>query len=274
MYLGGIETMGWVLGDFCLDEKYRSLGPALELQRACLEAVAPPFEFCYDFPSRSMMAVYRRLGVQQTGAMVRWAKLLRSERRIEKAVRSKAVARGLGIIVDLVLARRGRKAKESDCDLVLHQGLCGEEFDALDQRMRGCPGLVTARTTEYLNWRYLTHPGAVHEILTARRAGALLGYAIFTQCGEDANIVDLCSVQEPAVILRLLAGVVDLLGQRRAATVSMNAGDWHPWSVMFERAGFRRREASPLVVYGHGGAPPFGSASHIDWYLMQGERDS
>ncbi len=35
-YLDGCEVCCWVLGDFCLDSEYRSLGPALQLQRACL----------------------------------------------------------------------------------------------------------------------------------------------------------------------------------------------------------------------------------------------
>src|SRR6516165_11096555 len=34
--MGNEEVLGWVLGDFCLDPQYRSLGPALQLQRACL----------------------------------------------------------------------------------------------------------------------------------------------------------------------------------------------------------------------------------------------
>ena len=39
MVLGGEREMGWVLGDFCIDSHYRSLGPALQLQRACLTGV-------------------------------------------------------------------------------------------------------------------------------------------------------------------------------------------------------------------------------------------
>src|SRR5690349_12414253 len=47
----GSAKKGWVLGDFCIAEKYRSLGPALQLQRATLAAIAelPESDFCYDF---------------------------------------------------------------------------------------------------------------------------------------------------------------------------------------------------------------------------------
>src|SRR5947208_218760 len=106
VWLDGKEKRCWVLGDFCLDEKYRSLGPALQLQRACLEVLAEyPDEFCYDFPSQSMMTVYRRLDIQPTGTLVRWAMPLRAEGKLERVVRSKVIARGLSSVVNFALKR-------------------------------------------------------------------------------------------------------------------------------------------------------------------------
>jgi len=274
MYFDGKEKMSWVLGDFCLEKKYRSLGPALQLQRACLQvANMPPFEFCYDFPSESMMAVYKRLGVQRIGTLVRWAKLLRAERKLEPLVKSKSLARGIGAGVNGILARRGWRGQDESCELAVHHGPCGEEFSALDQAMRMRPGIFSVRTAEYLNWRYLAHPGTKHEILAAQRSGELIGYAVFNQRGEDGNIVDICSMEEPGVIARLIAGVTDVLTPRGVATISMNAGDAHPWGSVFERAGFRRREAAPVVVFPTPASSRFAN-SWQSWFLMQGERDS
>jgi len=275
MYFGGVERTGWVLGDFCLEQSYRSLGPALQLQRACLDAAGEaPSGFCYDFPSSRMMAVYNRLGISQSGTLVRWAKPLRLERHLQPRLRSRPLARALSAIGNAVLAYQGRSGDAHCCELALHSGLCGEEFDALDRKMRELPGVRTARTAQYLNWCYLSNPQATHGILTARRAGTLIGYAVFTQQGEEAHIADLCSVEEPAVIVRLLSGAVELLRKRGVATVSMNAGDCHPWSAVFEQAAFRKREASPIVVYSVGGDSAFGALAPTEWYLMHGERDN
>src|SRR3974390_952369 len=53
-YVNGNEVLGCVLGDFCVSKQYRSLGPAVQLQRACLSAIeSGQFSFGYDFPSRS-----------------------------------------------------------------------------------------------------------------------------------------------------------------------------------------------------------------------------
>src|SRR5580692_973913 len=48
IYYRGEEVRGYVLGDFCIDSRHRSLGLALALQRACLEGLSaenPGFAF-------------------------------------------------------------------------------------------------------------------------------------------------------------------------------------------------------------------------------------
>src|SRR5579872_1378480 len=67
LYFGAREGLGFVLGDFCMNEKYRSLGPSIQLQKACINGIGEsPFDFFYDFPSPGMIAVYGRLGIRPT----------------------------------------------------------------------------------------------------------------------------------------------------------------------------------------------------------------
>jgi hypothetical protein len=274
IHLAGVEMSGWVLGDFCLEEKFRSLGPAVQLQRACLEAVASPFEFCYDFPSQSMLAVYKRLGVQQTGCVVRWAKPLRVEQKLEPIIRSRKIAKTLGLIGNAVLVRRGYKGEKNGCEVTLHTGPCGEEFSVLDRTLAVGPGVRLARTAEYLNWRYLAHPSQAHEILTVRREGILVGYVVLISDPNIASIVDILAVEEPAIIALLLSAAVEKIRRRGAAAANLIAGDGHPLNGIFELAGFRRREASPFVVC-TGRNPMVAETSfQRNWYLMHGDRDS
>jgi hypothetical protein len=135
------------------------------------------------------------------------------------------------------------------------------------------PGIYTVRTAKYLNWRYLANPTEKCEILTARREGALLGYAVFTSLGTEGRIVDLCARNQGGLIGLLLAGVVQKLSRRAVETVSMNAWEFHPWSQIFKRAGFIRREAAPVVTYAPQDPQMFGSTQQASWYLMQGDRD-
>lgn len=221
-----------------------------------------------------MMAIYKRLGMEQSGELIRWAKPLRVEHRLLAAVRSKALARGLGILANPVLARRGWRGEKGSCDLGLQQSLCGAEFSRLDQEIHTNAGVRTVRSAEYLNWRYFATSAPCHEMLTARRAGKLIGYVVSARGADDARIVDLCSIEEPGIIARLLFGAVERLRGQGAAAISLNAGRAHPWSNLFERAGFQRREASPIVVAVAPGSPISKAEFEHNWFVMQGERDS
>jgi GNAT superfamily N-acetyltransferase len=271
----GREKHGLVLGDFCIDEKYRSLGPSLQLQRACLTALQePPFEFIYDFPSRSMMAIYKRLGMDQSGELVRWAKPLRVEQKLLPLVRSKSLARGLSLIASPLIARRGWRGDKRLCELGIQESPCGPDFSLLDQEISANVGVRTLRSAEYMNWRYLGNPVARHEILTARRSGKLIGYVVCAPGADDARIVDLCSVEEPGVIARLLFAAVERLKGQGAGTVCLNAGAAHPWNDLFKRAGFKRREGTPIVVVLASSSTISRNDFEHNWFAMQGERDS
>ena len=79
LYIGKQKTMGWVLGDFCMSEHYRSLGPAIQLQKACLEGLGPrESAIWYDFPSKSMLAIYKRLKAPAPKKMIRFVKVLKT----------------------------------------------------------------------------------------------------------------------------------------------------------------------------------------------------
>ncbi len=273
-YFQGAASLGWVLGDFCLAEQYRSMGPALQLQRACMQSVEPPYDFCYDFPSQSMLAIYKRLGVQQTSNLVRWAKPVQVEDRLKSLVRSKKAAQLLGRIGNAMMASRGWKGTKEACDIELHLGPCGEEFTILDQALQRTPWLRAARTAAYLNWRFLGHSGKSSVILAGRKNGALVGYVVVRNEPGDARIVDLASLEDPEVIARLIDGAVRVLGSSGAKTVSLVAGDGHPWGKLFERAGFRRREKSPLVVVSRQGATINETNFKSQCFLMEGDRDS
>jgi hypothetical protein len=275
VYWNGQEKLGFVFGDFCMNEQFRSLGPSLQLQRACVAtALQAPSEFFYDFPSAGMMAVYKRLGFAQTTALVRWVKLLHVEAKLQPVVRSKTIAKAAGIVADAILSQTGWRGEENSCDLQPLQGLCAEEFTQFDERVRTREGIQTVRSASYLNWRYLDPAAPLHQILTARREGLLVGYVIYSSAGNEGHIVDLNALDEPAVIARLLAGAVQNLAASGISSVNLHAADVHPWSAILQRAGFRKREHSPIVA----GSRPVGDVPspffQYMWYAMSGERDS
>ena len=103
------EAIAWVLGDFCINDTYRALGPALTLQRAVLSALEPSgIPFCYDFPGRAMTAVYKRLKVEVFAEMIRLAKVVRVDRKLREHVRSELLVNIMSAVGNAFLWKPGR----------------------------------------------------------------------------------------------------------------------------------------------------------------------
>lgn len=271
------ERVGWVLGDFCINDRYRSLGPALQLQRACLTEVdSEAIAFCYDFPSTRMMAVYKRLGVNPLGQMLRLAKALRVDRKVSKVVKSALVANGLSTVGNVVLALRDYRIRDrGTLTIALHEGDCGEEFSTLARRIGGRYGVCTQRSAEYLNWRYLANPLSRYELLTVRVDGVLSAYTFFTHNGADVILEDLFGIDNRVIISSMIDEAVTLSRDRGVITVSIPLLESHPWLPLFQQLGFQVREASPIIGYT---SPRHQSMRNMfgdmGWFLTYGDRDS
>jgi hypothetical protein len=261
--LNGTERAGWVLGDFCIADKHRSLGPALQLQKATLASVSQSgTDFYYDFPSRKMMAIYERCGISPSARVVRLAKPLRFGNKSSWwAGVSNSLGNSLMCFFD---SRIG-----GDWSVALHEGACDEEFTECSRTADFSDGYEIQRSAAYLNWRYLRHPYVRYEILTAKNAGVLQGYLVFSLAGEIANIAE-WRVRQGTVLKILLRDLVGRLRNRAITTVNALLVDTDPRLQFFRRMGFWRRESSPVVA--HWPAMAEGAASR--WLLMEGDRDS
>lgn len=267
----GVEKSGWVLGDFCIAENYRSLGPALQLQKATLEQIKESNEadFCYDFPSRGLMAIYRRLGIKATGQMVRLAKPLRLERKLEQLSGSTALARSAGWLGNALLGLSDAPfVDKGRWDLATHEGKCDDEFTTLRAANPVPRGVEIKRCAEYLNWRYLRHPLVKYSILTARRGSKLEGYIVFSCTGEDAHIAEWCVSAEP-VLQALISDLARRLRKEQIMTLSAFLMNADPRLPQLMALGFRRRESTDVVVCCQETSP----LSQRPWLLMQGDRD-
>jgi hypothetical protein len=275
-YLAGNSIFGWVLGDFCLDPQYRSVGPALQLQRACFSVLEQnQGSFCYDFPNSSMLAVYKRLGFSVTEKMLRLAKPLRVDRKVREMVRNPAAQRVVASVGNTLLKVASSRAEVDETwEISLHQGPCDYEFTALAEEQREKFGICLERSAEYLNWRYVNNPLVRNEIITARKDGRLGGYAVWVHFGEDVSIVDLFGEADPGMVRSLIAEITALAQRRGVMTLSVLVNESHPWLSVFTEMGFRVRDSVPVVII-----PSKTFAGKIDprltgWYLMQGDRDS
>ena len=272
VYVGADEQAAWVLADFCFAERYRALGPALRLQRACLEAAAEAgVSFCYDFPAVRMMPIYQRLHAKPIGHLRRLVRLLRIDEKLRALGLPSFLATPLGAAGNLILAggvAAGDRRRR--LEIALHPGPCGEEFSVLDVESLDGSATRIRRSAEYLNWRFLANPFRGHEIMTARQDGRLAGYLVLAGDAGACSIVDLSPSPRP-VIRALVAAAVRLAHRRGASAITASVLDFHPAAAILAELGFRAREASPVIVCAGPGASA--RLEHTAWFFTEGDRD-
>jgi hypothetical protein len=221
-----------------------------------------------------MLAIYRRLGLPVRAQMVRFVRLLQAEALLRSLVRMPALARGLSRPVDYALALRPRLTRlRSSLSIALQAGPCNEEFSDLARRGASRLGLCVDRSAGYLNWRYRTNPLSPHEIVTARRHGDLVAYAVVTVEGSECQLVDFLAADDAPVLGELLEALATLLRARGCRAISAPILASHPWLPILRAHGFVARESRPVVIHAPHAVGPLG----IDGYtlsLTHGDRDS
>jgi hypothetical protein len=272
----GKEVRGYVLGDFCIHPDYRSLGPAVALQRNSLEGISREGAgFVFDFPSAAMLAIYKRLQIEPQESAIRFAKPLRADRQIEKRFASKAAGRVLAVATNAALRLRDVGLGRSSTWAIKEETVpCGEEFTIATRRWIPRMGICAERTAEYLNWRFLQHPQRRYQFLTARKGGRLGGYLIYQWAGEDGTVVDLLG-EDDEVCKALLIETIAIMRGCGVSTLSAPFLGSHAGRKILEDCGFQPRESTPVVVFSLPRAPNSQGDHGADhWYLMHGDRES
>lgn len=272
LYSAGEEVRGYLLGDFCIDQRHRSLGIAVALQRACLEGLrAAHANFVFDFPSRVMLSIYQRLHIETGGSIVRHAKPLRADRKVAQHVPVRPVAQGLTAIANAGLRLRDMGAKRNrEYAVAVEPGPWGNEFTDAAQQWSPGIGICVARTSAYLNWRYHRHPEHQYEMLAARREGRLRGYMLYHGDAENCIVDDLFA-EDDAARGALLDELTGLARRQRRHTLSVPWLATHPGKRLLEENGFTPRDSSPVVVLDLSGTGQPNPTDGAGWYLSYGD---
>jgi GNAT superfamily N-acetyltransferase len=277
MRVDGATVPALTLGDFAIDASHRSLGPALRLLRATLAPIhAGDFAVSYDFSNASMHAVYRRMQVHSLGHSERWMLPVSITHLLREKLGHRPLAAVVGGVGDVLW--QGRRALQGRADGVQVerlQGDCGAEFDALDVRLARPSGVAGVRDGAYLTWRYRRNPVWRHELLCARRAGELTGYAVLRPTAPNVvALLDLCAEDE-AVARALLSSASDWARKTDAAALHVEVLAEGPAAHLVQALGFVRREAQPGPLVCR--PPDAPRAATLDaaasWWLLGGDRD-
>jgi hypothetical protein len=253
MFVDGKKVVCGQVGEFVVDAKYRSLGPAVMLQRATLGIVdSGAIAICYDCPPHDQgMSTFRRLGMHANSEVFRYALPLRSDEFLQKRLGDGPLARPVIAAANLLLnaklsSRGGRKMH--GIEISVFEGAFDEEFNQLDQSVPSSGVIRASRSAELLNWRYRKLPRCTYLTLIARRRGELLGFLAAINCGGRVGIGDAFGHPFEDVGVALIDALVSICRKEKATLLEGYSSEDGPWKAAFLKLGFARRERVVRIV--------------------------
>jgi hypothetical protein len=139
------------------------------------------------------------------------------------------------------------RPRSSGIEVSDYTGAFGEEFSQLDATVKDANVIRGQRSAAHLNWRYREDPLQQYQVLTARRNGELIAFAVLFTTSEVVTVMDLfgMDLQESAVLL--LAAISERF-QRSHQTVEAYLSEGSELIRHFLKMRFRLRSEAALVV--------------------------
>jgi len=277
---GGRAVDVAVLGDLAVDQRHRSLGPAMMLQRATRAYAQDHYGLCLGYPNPKARPVVLRLGFRELGGMGRWVVPLRFASHISRSRRlSPITSATAGFVLDAAAGAlwRARWLLAGGRHDLEETGEPDARFDRLAEDARGLFPITAVRAASFLRWRFLRQPGRApcrfYNLIAPD--GALVAYAVVERDGPIAQVRDLFGRDREAIGLLLDMLLPRLRGAgAEAAWFSALGPRW--LEGLLVKRGFVQRESRSVVI-DWGRSPPEAPQTLLDatrWYLTEADEDS
>jgi hypothetical protein len=238
--------------DLNVDSGYRSVGPALALQRAATEPLrCGRLAFVYALPSPSAVPVLRRAGYREVGTFRRWAKPLQTGLRWQARLGNATAGAALGWCSDRWLQWSSAEIAQS-WPHGFRAIVCrahDARFDRLWERRPRAEWIMGERTAAYLDWRYTQYPDLPQETLgVVSQDDELCSYAVVGETDGVGYVSDLWFADSTALRL-ILAALIRHARRQRWLSLSISLLAPPVVTSALHAFGFRARsDARPLLV--------------------------
>jgi hypothetical protein len=281
MWLRGEQVTCHVMSDFSIDVKYRSIGPALKLNR---HSLTPVFDgevpFAYDFPTETMTVAHKWLKAEPIGKQLRFVHPLRLDTHVQKFLGEGVVGQAASWLGNTALKAyatvRGLSPGYSAADEAATPGAFDSSFSELDGEVGPGFRVCGVRDRAYLDWRYGQNPLRKFRLVKLKRRDRLVGFAVYLMNEARVSVWDLFSLDALEVKRNLLDAVLAKAAAASADGVEVILLDTSPWIPMLGRRGYVQRPPEDKVYVFLPRETDLGGVvdNAASWYMTMGDNDT
>lgn len=223
--------------DTATHPEHQRKGIFSKLTRAVLEQAQGNADFVFNTPNSNSLPGYLKMGWRKVGILPLYLKVLAPIDFVLGLGKTFLPGRDAGVDVDQIIGTRLPTAKEW---LNVHAQEVAGLLDA-DRKLRGS-GFSTARSADFLQWRYAAHPSIDYHVVASCSAGELQGLlccrANQRKGLREVMITDLLLRQADSGLVRRM--VATLSGVARADYLIAHFGPGSAHLSLLRQCGFRQ----------------------------------
>lgn len=276
--IGGQRLVVGLASDFAVKRQYRTIRPAVMLQKALAAEVGKSLRAIYVLPNEAATPIMQLCGFKKIGKLIRYVKVLNVESYVYERFPHRFFASVISKPIDYLVSAISQDALYSCPDSCVFKPMSAfdSRFDELWERARGSFQIIGERSSQFLRWRYEDCPTARFKTfgLLDRDQRKLHAYVVSYARGKSLNLADVFfdSLEALKTVLLLFLKEMRRDGQR-SVNISMMA----PPSIMrvLTQIGFLPRdEARSFLVYSKMDQTLNQIMESPDnWYLLSGDND-
>lgn len=250
-YYNGKELTGGITADFAIKKEYRTLGPALKMQRTIIDS--NDFEILIAFPNRKAEGVQRRAGYKVLGNLVRFIKIFKSapilKRRYDPFVSLLASP-----LIDAYLKIRSIKLNRKRYnDVYITNNKLDKKVEKLYEEVKDEFDFIGHRNLKYLTWRFTLNPFKSYYIFSVKENTSkfLIGYIIYSIEDNIAYITDFLCKDSDINLFNLFDSFTLHCKKTNLYAISLTMIENQAYLELFKKSGFFKEETNSKVLYFH-----------------------
>jgi hypothetical protein len=253
LVINGTPFKALICGDFVVDYKHRSLGPALLLLKSAITRCNEvPSCILLGFPNVSAEKVTLKAGFEAIGEYISMVKVLRTHIYINRYISSGLFSRYLSypfdlliyirsVISSLISYKRYKFEITSDFD---------DRFDCLNTMLLGQFSLRGDMSSRFLQWRYKQSPHHNYSVFTMTHNfnKQLLGYIVFTVTNRKVTIADIAVSDSCQYLSSLLESFSMQLISRGYVSIEFSFAGDPTYKKLLVKCGYCSRPTNLIIA--------------------------
>lgn len=268
-----------IAGDFVIEKKHRSLGPALKLQKTIQESIERNnLSFIYGIPNKLSEMLFLKIGYKKVGEFKRFVKIIKAEYKTKKNLQPSFLTKLFSEVINFIIkfvSKETNYKKSLNYSIEMPNYFDGR-FDRLWEKIPKESKIIGERTSEFLNWRYKHSPDKFYKIFClVGLEENILGYIIYHILENMCYISDISFIASEGVLDSLLAEFSLFSRRSGFGSISILCLDNEMFEKKFKEFNFfiKKEDSENLIVYTQDSALKNDLLDKQKWHFFSGDND-